>query len=119
MSSSTTTPAPVTAPATAAVSTGPLPMRPNAFADLADQVAQVLDEHGIAVYFTDDRQALDQALWEFIHPDLADSAANPYAGCDAIAGCTCRNEYCACTGCADCDRCPCQADRDCSDEEGS
>ncbi|GAA1526491.1 hypothetical protein GCM10009678_04950 [Actinomadura kijaniata] len=70
-------------------------MEPRGFAELADQVAQVLEQHGVSVYHSWERQRLDQTLWEFIHPDLADSLANPYHDCTrhcVLDNCECRTE---------------------------
>jgi hypothetical protein len=60
-------------------------MHPRAFAALADDVAAVCERHRVPVWLDDTRQALEAALWGFVHPDLAGTAADPYRH---LYGCT-------------------------------
>ncbi|WP_165975784.1 hypothetical protein [Actinomadura rubrisoli] len=55
-----------------------MPMHPRAFAALADDVAAVFERHRVPVWLDDARQALEAALWGFVHPDLGGTAADPY-----------------------------------------
>jgi hypothetical protein len=52
------------------------------FAALAGDVATACARHGVPAWSEDDRDRLEQALWQFIHPDLAGTRADPWAGPD-------------------------------------
>ncbi|WP_433474968.1 hypothetical protein ACQPZP_40875 [Spirillospora sp. CA-142024] len=58
------------------------PMRDREFHALADEVAAVCDRNGLSTWLNDDRERLDAALWEFAHPDLAGTSADPYRGAE-------------------------------------
>ena len=55
-----------------------LPMRARELAGLTDEVAAVCQRYGVPAWTEDDRERLQATLWQFIHPDLADSTADPY-----------------------------------------
>ncbi|MCP2337893.1 hypothetical protein [Actinomadura rupiterrae] len=50
-----------------------LAMPDRAFERLAADVHQVLQLHGVAAYLDSDRERLNAALWDYIHPDLVDA----------------------------------------------
>jgi hypothetical protein len=54
------------------------PMRGREFADLADDIAVTCDRYGVPAWREEGRERLEAALWRFIHPDLANSPADPY-----------------------------------------
>jgi hypothetical protein len=58
------------------------PMRHREFAALAGDVAGACIRHGVPAWSEDDRDRLERALWRFIHPDLAGTPADPWAGTD-------------------------------------
>lgn len=53
-------------------------MRVREFTDLADEVAAACVRRGVPVWSEDDQDRLEAALWQFIHPDLAGTPADPY-----------------------------------------
>lgn len=65
--------------ATAETTSAPRPPMPDReFDALADKVAAICGQSGVPVWTDDDRDRLDQALWHFIHPDLAGTDADPW-----------------------------------------
>ena len=57
---------------------GPAADAGRELADLTDEVAAVCQRYGVPAWTEDDRERLEAALWRSIHPDLADSPADPY-----------------------------------------
>ena len=62
------------------------PMRAREFTGLAGEVAATCQRYGVPAWTEDDRERLEAALWRFIHPDLADSPADPYHDPDEDVG---------------------------------
>ena len=58
------------------------PMGDWEFGALADDVATACIRHGVPAWSEDDRDRLERALWQFIHPDLAGTPADPWAQLD-------------------------------------
>ncbi len=58
------------------------PMRDQEFGALADDAAAACIRHGVPAWSQDDRDRPEEALWRFIHPDLARTPADPWADPD-------------------------------------